>query len=130
MCWKEIKLDGIIYSTSLEVECFQEFLFSLPSTLKALEFGRFAMVLWAIWRMRNDVVWRDACPSARVLVHYALGFLYDWLHVRSKVGENIVLASRVCCKWPIPQSPLVTCNVDASFSHGLGRTGLGILLSG
>ena len=26
LCWKEIKLDSIIYSTSFEVECFQEFL--------------------------------------------------------------------------------------------------------
>ena len=36
--------------------CFQEILFSLLSNLKASEFGRFAMVLWAIWRTRNDVV--------------------------------------------------------------------------
>ena len=41
------------------------------------------------------MVWRDTRPSARVLVHHALGFLYDWLQLRSKVGENIALASRV-----------------------------------
>ena len=57
------------------------------------------MALWAIWRTRNDVVWRDARLSSRVLVHHALGFLYDWLQVHSKVGEDVVLASRVCCKW-------------------------------
>ena len=47
--WKEIKLDGLIYSTSLEVECFWEFLFFLLSKLNASYFGRFAMLLWAIW---------------------------------------------------------------------------------
>ena len=45
LCWN----DGIIYPTSLEVEYFQEFLFSLLSKLNASVFGRFAMVLWAIW---------------------------------------------------------------------------------
>ena len=98
LCRKEIKLDGIIYSTSLEVECFYEFLFSLLSKLNASVFGRFAMVLWQYGEHKNYVVWRDARPSASVLVHHALGFLYDWLQVRSKVGEDTILASRVCCK--------------------------------
>ena len=57
------------------------------------------------------MVWRDACPSARALVHHALSFLYDWLQVRSKVGEDLSLASRVCCKWHVPQSPFVTFNM-------------------
>ena len=106
----------------LEVECLQEFLFSLLSKLNASKFGSFAMVLWAIWRTRNDVDWRDAHPSARVLVHHALGFLYDLLQVHCKVREDIALASRVCCKWHVPRSPFVTCTVDASFLNELGRT--------
>ena len=64
----------------------------------------------------------DARSSARGLVHHALGFLYDWLQVYSKVGEDIVLVSRVCYKWHVPQSPFVTCNVDAFFLNELGRT--------
>ena len=74
------------------------------------------------------MVWRDARPSARVLVDLALGFMYDWLHVRGKVGEYIVLDSRVSYKWHVPQSPFVTCNIDASFSNELGRTGLGMVV--
>ena len=78
--------------------------------------------------MRSGVVWRDARPSPKVLVHHALGFLYDRLDVRSNVGEYIILASRVCSKWHVPQSPFVTYNVDASFSNELGRTGLGMVV--
>ena len=74
------------------------------------------------------MVWRDARPSVSVLVHHALGFLYDWLHVRSKVGEYTILAYRVCCKWHVSQSPFVTCNVDGSFSNELGKTGLGMVV--
>ena len=74
------------------------------------------------------MVWRDARLSARVHVHHALGFRYDWLQVRNKVGEDIALASRVCCKSHVPQIPFVTCNVDASFSNELGKTGLGMVM--
>ena len=74
------------------------------------------------------MVWRDAHPSARDLVHLALGFLYDWLQVRSKVGEDLSLASRVYCKWHVSQSLFVTCNVDASFSNDFGRIGLGMIV--
>ena len=38
------------------------------------------------------------------------------------------MASRVCCKWHVPQSPFVTCNVDASFSNELGKTKLGMVV--
>ena len=86
------------------------------------------MVLWAIWRTRNDVVWRDARLSVRVLIHHALGFLYDWLQVCSKVGEDLSLASRVYCKWHVPQFPFVTCIVDASFSNELDIIGLGMVV--
>ena len=51
LCWKEIKLDGITYSTSLEVECFYEFLFSLLSIqVKCIRVWKICYGVMEIWR--------------------------------------------------------------------------------
>ncbi|XVF84173.1 hypothetical protein PTKIN_Ptkin17bG0004300 [Pterospermum kingtungense] len=40
------------------------------------------MILWAIWRNRNDKLWRNDLQPARVAVFRALDFLYSWLSAR------------------------------------------------
>ena len=118
----------VIYSTSLEVECFQEFLFSLLSKLKASEFGRFAMVLWAIWRTRND--WFG---GMLVQVLESL-FIMPWVFYM--IGCRFIVRLEKILFWFLesvasgmyPKVPLLLVLLMLPFSHELGKTGLGIVV--
>ncbi|XVF45060.1 hypothetical protein PTKIN_Ptkin02bG0175300 [Pterospermum kingtungense] len=83
---------------------------------------KFSIVIWAIWRQRNDVVWRNEKKNVQHTVFHALDFLCNWLYIRSKLcSEELVSAPGSCFKWHVLVAIFVTCNVDASFFMDLRR---------
>lgn len=52
------------------------------SKLNKAEMGRFATVLWGIWKKRNDEFWKQTHANAKATMHLALHVHYDWLTVK------------------------------------------------
>ncbi|KAL6201366.1 hypothetical protein ACLB2K_025080 [Fragaria x ananassa] len=80
------------------------------------------MLLWAIWRNRNQKVWKGEVKQASEIVSLALVWWEDYKKARSSLNERrIVFRSR----WTKPSVGFVKLNVDAVFDPNSGRTGLG-----
>ncbi|XVF50659.1 hypothetical protein PTKIN_Ptkin04bG0119700 [Pterospermum kingtungense] len=87
------------------------------------------MVIWQIWRNRNDVVWKGRRGSASHLVHAGLNFLQQWVMAQSLLrgtGMNAGVIGDM--KWQKPPSGSIKCNVDAAIFQALSKVGYGCII--
>lgn len=59
---------------SNDAETFADWVFSIFATLEKTEAGKVAMILWNIWRQRNEKLWYNSCQNEAETVHSALEF--------------------------------------------------------
>uniref|UniRef100_A0A803NUT6 Reverse transcriptase domain-containing protein n=1 Tax=Cannabis sativa TaxID=3483 RepID=A0A803NUT6_CANSA len=87
-----------------------------------------AMTLWAVWKMRNDVVWNSISPSSEEVIHTAQVNFLDWCNAQqlendTLPGSNMVLFE----KWCPPTFPSFKVNVDGALFNSNGRYGVGMV---
>lgn len=129
-CWHESKLYDMIESSSLNAESFTELFFMLLSKLKGFEQTKFGMILWNIWRQRNDKVWTDTHKDPSTSVRLAMEFLCDWLRAK-QISQEIASADSLdsgYSDWYRPPRSFVKCNVDAAFFISEQKIGIGCIL--
>ncbi|XP_057436829.1 uncharacterized protein LOC130729188 [Lotus japonicus] len=96
---------------------------SMKKVLPADEFDNFIMILWGIWKARNDSVFNKTKPECQQIVRMALMVRQDWLEHQEARGSRIQEAA---CWNPPPQGYL-KINVDAGWS-GKEGTGYGLVI--
>ncbi|KAL6222466.1 hypothetical protein ACLB2K_005858 [Fragaria x ananassa] len=80
------------------------------------------MILWAVWRSRNQKVWEDEVKQTSEIVSLALGWWEDYKKARSSVIEpRTVFRSR----WSKPSVGFVKLNIDTAFDPNSRKAGLG-----
>ncbi|XVE77806.1 hypothetical protein DITRI_Ditri13aG0092000 [Diplodiscus trichospermus] len=57
--------------------------------------GKFAVVMWSIWRCRNDLLWNNARCDPRKAVYSGLEFLCSWLQARNTIPNSMTTPSGV-----------------------------------
>lgn len=77
-CWEESQLWQKIDSLCYEVDGHSDLFLNLPRQLENCEMERAAIVVWAIWRARNEVVWNDRRSSPCQAMFSATIFLAEW----------------------------------------------------
>lgn len=87
------------------------------------------MVLWQLYRSRNDKIWNDKDSSHRIMIYAALEFHFSWLEARARTeGTSSSFASRQVISWKKPPPSFLKCNMDASLSKNLEATGLAFVI--
>jgi ribonuclease HI len=105
---------------------------------------RFAATLWSLWKHRNLKLWQGVNESEAQVIDRAFHLIEDWntanVIIRSQTppgahtrGEppappGMVSASTSESVWQRPLQGRLKCNVDASFSDSLNRTGIGMCI--
>ncbi|XP_075521064.1 uncharacterized protein LOC142554262 [Primulina tabacum] len=91
---------------------------------------KIAMVLWGIWRARNEKLWNRISNTAHQVVDSAMQLLSDWKGVRGIEGSNEAnrQQSNQSYTWKKPQAPTFKCNVDATLHNESRNTGMGMVL--
>lgn len=78
------------------------------------------MVVWSIWRQRNNLLWNNSVSSEAQTVFMARYVLCDWLAAqRDKCVRftSVVHAARAQRSWNVSPAPFLKCNIDfATFS--------------
>ncbi|XVE87983.1 hypothetical protein DITRI_Ditri19aG0031800 [Diplodiscus trichospermus] len=88
------------------------------------------MVLWSIWRSRNDKIWKSISNSARSAVYSALDFLCNWLEARNQHQDTLSTYSNSVTehRWRKPYHPAFKCNLDAALILQENSVGMGMVL--
>ncbi|KAL6129489.1 hypothetical protein ACLB2K_072839 [Fragaria x ananassa] len=94
----------------------------LVNSSASTTFDTLLMCMWAVWRNRNAKMWSDEAKQATEVVPITLGWWEEFKKANypSKPPREAAL---VC--WQRPLKGFVKLNVDASFNHSDGTTGLG-----
>ncbi|KAJ1412101.1 Ribonuclease H superfamily [Sesbania bispinosa] len=102
-CWQKAGMWQLLEQPVSVSEGFQETAFFLLSSLQYNMKHKFAMVLWSLWKQRNEKVWEG-------------------------VGiTSVVVTSHNFCWFP-PQAGRVKCNVDAALFADQNGFGVGLCL--
>ncbi|XP_075483817.1 uncharacterized protein LOC142523975 [Primulina tabacum] len=120
----------LVLSLSNEAEGFVQWLFQILSKAPETAMDKIAMVLWGIWRARNEKLWNRISNTAHQVVDSAMQLLSDWKGVRGIEGSNEAnrQQSNQSYTWKKPQAPTFKCNVDATLQNESRNTGMGIVL--
>ncbi|GAU45740.1 hypothetical protein TSUD_77650 [Trifolium subterraneum] len=89
--------------------------------------GRVAMLLWCIWKNRNDKLWNDNVHMPRQIGRHAFDAWNDWYSVHKLQSNNMSGTTEAdVVRWEKPALDWVKCNVDVAFVSGSGRTSMGL----
>jgi hypothetical protein len=99
-----------------------EWLLFQVSHLSKRSFSALLMLIWAIWRNRNSMVWDALSKPAVEFVPLTLGW---WEEFRIVHATPTKLPRSHSQKWKKPGLGFIKLNVDASFHQASGTAGLG-----
>ncbi|XP_062088932.1 uncharacterized protein LOC133795500 [Humulus lupulus] len=92
------------------------------------ESDRMAMLCWAIWKRRNDLIWQQKHISTDEIVDLAKHSLDQWINAQESDKHppiGMVMTGDGSEHWVKPQKNTIKVNVDASIAIGRGTFGLG-----
>ncbi|XP_060960263.1 uncharacterized protein LOC133031056 [Cannabis sativa] len=82
----------------------------------------------AVWKARNEVVWRSKRPVPAVVVQFALAYFDQWKSAKTQHVESDMHAGAVIYPhWEPPSLNTIKVNVDASVYAAEKRFGFGWL---
>lgn len=86
----------------------------------------FCMVLWCLWRNRNEVLWNGKVQQPASLLNLAGSFLHQWTVAQgSLVYGSLPGADEGLFRWVKPRPGFFKCNFDGAIFSGSNRLGFG-----
>ncbi|XP_062080489.1 uncharacterized protein LOC133785255 [Humulus lupulus] len=92
--------------------------------------AKVAMVSWAIWRARNELVWNEKTSSVGVVVVVAITHLDNWLAAKNKELSDpraSLFDAHEIERWAKPLENVVKINCDAAVFSVDVKYGIGWL---
>uniref|UniRef100_A0A803P2Y2 Reverse transcriptase domain-containing protein n=1 Tax=Cannabis sativa TaxID=3483 RepID=A0A803P2Y2_CANSA len=124
LCWQQAKVPTVAPAAMFFRSWFEEGL----SKWNEVESIEAAMTLWALWKVRNDVVWNSISPTSEEVIHVAKMNYSDWCKAQqfekdALHGHSMVVSE----KWCPPSFPSIKVNVDGAIFASEGRFGVGMV---
>lgn len=92
------------------------------------EFECFIVLLWFIWRERNNIVRENPVCDAPNVFKVDGSFLFEFQQVKVAIDEQQRSAPEEIAKWSPPEKDTLKLNVDATLFHDVGHIGVGALV--
>lgn len=100
----------IIVDKAAEFHTIQEVILKVLHELTNDQASIFVMLIWRIWKTRNDILWENKFTSVAQLISIAKSLLNEWLAVRVlPVHVNII---GECSRWHLPPPSYRKLNVE------------------
>ncbi|KAJ1439535.1 Reverse transcriptase zinc-binding domain [Sesbania bispinosa] len=114
-CWQKAGMWQLLEQSVSVSEGFQETAFFLLSSLQYNMKHKFAMVLWSLWKQRNEKVWEGVQRATSEVVTRAQEAFIDWNCVKScgEVGITSVVTSHNFCWFPPQAGRVSTSNLKS-----------------
>jgi hypothetical protein len=133
-----------IQQTYLNSESVAECIFTLLQHFDIANSQHFTATLWSLWKHRNLKLWQDVNETAAQVIDRAFHLIEDWSSANSTTqalappsapqrgvahdNNNSSSSVRTDTVWQRPSAGRLKCNIDASFSNSLNRTGIGVCI--
>lgn len=122
-CWNLCNMWSTISHHALHALSFKDMFFRVMDSCDGEGRALFAMVLWSLWRGRNELLWEGNRIRSSSHIHRTTTFLSDWKQARNLVRvANEHAGSESQARWTDPPQGYYKCNVDAAFFNDLGKT--------
>jgi len=133
--WNRTGLWGSVQQAISTTNSATEAMFYLLENLSTELTQRPTSVIWSIWKHRNLRVWNDETETSAKVVERAINMVEDWKMANSpdvlvsnsyhqQATTSTSHQHRI--KWQPPVAERYKCNIDATFSSQVIRTGIGI----
>ena len=127
--WREAGLWDKINNNSVAANNLTECVFSLFCNCSEQVCSEIAMMLWCIWRRRNNKVWEAEQKSVRTTIQMARDFFCSWYVARRKqVPAEHQLPAHLVTRWQPPIEWYVKCNIDAALFSDQQCFGVGMCI--
>ena len=87
-----------------------------------------AMILWCVWRQRNQKLWENSSLSAVKAMELGYVFLQDWRRARAGASSSATQCAHGPLTWSRPLGGRWKCNLDAAMFSDLSTIGLGMVM--
>ncbi|CAN1775829.1 hypothetical protein LINPERHAP1_LOCUS13455 [Linum perenne] len=101
------------------------------NTWEEEKISKWAAVLWALWRERNQRVWNSEATISSRIVGVGVQLIQEWRDVRKKEvrgGREVGDRSVVCSRWHPPNGQKLKCNVDRGIRVADRRWSRGMII--
>lgn len=89
--------------------------------------GKFAVVIWRMWKERNSKLWHGCCVPAQTCVSLGVNYLDEYAMIRERLMvDNISILH--CKAWHRPPPSFIKANIDAAFFSDSREIGFGCIL--
>ncbi|CAN1844657.1 Putative ribonuclease H protein At1g65750 [Linum perenne] len=125
-CWTEAGVGHLLDTVQQADGDSTAWLFRLIDTARKEHLQRVFVVLWAIWKERNDRVWNRQSRPPEVVVRLGWEQMEEW---RIAQARQPVTNTRPmdCRRWHKPEDGRVKVNVDAALCRDQRKVGIGIV---
>jgi hypothetical protein len=107
----------------------KETLFSILQSLNHEQMEFFCVMVWSIWKRRNNKVWDNVVDSDQAVIERANHLITGWRNAQKLRNlANTAPTDPQQTVWVKPNSGRYKCNVDASFSFNRNKVGLGMCI--
>jgi ribonuclease HI len=142
--WQRIGFGNFIQQTRNNTGSVTDCLFALLQHYNVENSQRFTAMLWSLWKHRNLKLWQDVNETEAQVIDRAFHLIDDWGSANIDIQEQTLprapliglprdnqdraSTSSSDTSWKRPQQGSLKCNIDASFSDSLNRTGVGMCI--
>ncbi|XP_073315713.1 uncharacterized protein [Primulina huaijiensis] len=118
-------------------ESFSDFVFKVLSVSNETIVGKIDMILWSVWKQRNNKLWNASILPAAQATICGYSFLCEWIEAKARSQTDArnqhpptaVLSRSDEVHWKLPPPPMyVKCNVDATFFKDHRVVGFGMFI--
>ncbi|XVE65706.1 hypothetical protein DITRI_Ditri08aG0021300 [Diplodiscus trichospermus] len=129
-CWNLSGLSQRVNSVADDSEGMIEWLFKVMRSVSEDERCCIAVILWGIWRERNQRCWNNKVQTPGQVIYSSKEMLYDWVQVHVESKNNTVSGKETisCHQWHGPPAAYLKFNIDASLFIESSEIGMGAVL--
>ena len=77
-CWRHVSLDILINYLSVQALGFKDLCFSMLKSCDSKMREMFTMVLWSLWKNKNNTLWNNETMNHTQILSRARKVLVDW----------------------------------------------------
>ena len=123
-CWTAANVD----KSTLTTDEFPVWLLQLIDGLDPVVMCSIAMILWCVWRQRNQKLWENSSLSAVKAMDMGYVFLQDWRRARVGASSSAIQRTHGPLTWSRPLGGCWKCNLDADMFRDLLAIGMGMVM--